>query len=68
MGCIFLILNKNFHWECLDKANDGRPSDAHVHCLRNEKCACASDLNNMATRGGMFDQVLDQTVKLLAKR
>ena len=30
------------------RLNDGGPSNvhAHVHCLRNEQCACTYDLNN----------------------
>ena len=30
--------------------DDGRPLDGHVHvhCLRDEQCACACSLNNMA--------------------
>ena len=41
----------------------------HVHCLRNEQCTYAYDLNKMkmaTVMVCMFDQVLDQT-KLLAK-
>ena len=30
------------------RLDDGRPSDAHTHCFRNEQCACASNLNKMA--------------------
>ena len=42
----------------------------HVHCLRNEQCACTYDLNKQYGHWMvcMFDQVLDQTIKLLAKR
>ena len=44
---------------------------AHVHCLRNEQCACAYDLNKQDGHRmvcNKFDQVLDQTTnKLLVK-
>ena len=41
-----------------------------MHCLRNEQCTCAYDLNNKSwpERQCKFDQVLDQTIKLLVKR
>ena len=26
------------------RLDDGRPSGAHVHCLRNEQCTCTYDL------------------------
>ena len=39
---------------------------AHVHCLRNEQCACAYDLNKQDGHWQVskFDQVLDQTKAL----
>ena len=53
--------------------NDCRQSNmcAHVHCLRNEQCTCAYDLNKQDGHQmvcNKFDQVLDQTTnKLLVK-
>ena len=41
---------------------------AHAHCVRNEQCTCAYDLNK--TRwlpdGVHFGQVLDQKIKALS--
>ena len=41
-------MNENIVW-----INDGGPSSVHVHahCLRNEQCACAYDLNKIVIAG-----------------
>ena len=56
---------RNIH---LDDCRQSSTS-AHVHCLRNEQCTCTYDLNEQDghQQVSKFDQVLDQTIKLLVK-